>query len=77
MSTSIRDFADTAKKAINSSSKIILGDSPQKPEDTIKRLVANNSKAKGIMKWSPKFDIGKGIKDYSMWMRDRLDFYKK
>ena len=77
VSTSIRDFADTAKKAINSSSKIILGDSPQKPEDTIKRLVANNSKAKEIMKWSPKFDIGKGIKDYSMWMRDRLDFYKK
>ena len=77
VSTSIRDFADIAKKMINSSGKIIFGDLPKKPEDKVKRLVADNFKAKDMLKWSPEFDIQSGIKNYSIWMRDRLDFYKE
>ena len=75
-STSIQDFVSAGKNIINSSSKIVFGSFAQKPEDMINRLVADNSKANKILKWTPKYNVGKGIEDYFSWMRDRLDFYK-
>ena len=72
---SIQDFARTGKEVLGSSSKIILGNIAEKPEDRMTRLVADISKARRILKWSPKYDIKNGIRDYAVWMNAKLNFY--
>jgi nucleoside-diphosphate-sugar epimerase len=74
--TSIQEFANTGKNIIDSSSQITLGNETAKPEDRINRIVADVTKAKTLLKWIPKFQVSEGIKDFAMWLKDRLDYYK-
>lgn len=74
--TSIQDFANTAKNVINSSSRIILDNLQTKPEDQINRIFGDINKAKMILKWYPKFQVSEGIKDFAIWLKGKLDYYK-
>ena len=74
--TSILDFANAGKNVINSSSQIILDNLQTKPEDRINRIFADVTKAKMIIRWNPKFQVSEGIKDFAIWLKDRLDYYK-
>jgi len=75
-STSIKDFVLTGKKVLNSNSEIIFGNIAGKPEDNVSQLIADNTKATNIMGWNPDYDISNGIKDFSAWMKERIDYYK-
>jgi nucleoside-diphosphate-sugar epimerase len=75
--TSIQDFAKAGKNIINSSSRIILDTLQTKPEDRINRIFADVTKAKTILKWNPKFQVSEGIKDFAIWFKERLDYYKE
>jgi nucleoside-diphosphate-sugar epimerase len=75
--TSIQNFANTGKNVINSSSRIVLDNFQTKPEDRINRIFADITKAKTILKWNPKFQVSEGIKDFAIWLKDRLDYYKE
>jgi nucleoside-diphosphate-sugar epimerase len=72
---SIEEFVIAGKNVMNSKSNIIIGNFTQKPEDFVNRLVADNSKAQQILKWSPEHDLKGGLIEYSGWMKKRLDFY--
>ncbi len=74
--TSIHDFANIGKKVIDSSSHISVGSSASKPEDRVDRFYADISKAIKLLDWSPKFQVMDGIKDFSIWMKDKLDYYR-
>ena len=75
--TSIQDFANIAKKVIDSSSHIAIGSSASKPEDQVDRIYANISKAIKLFNWFPKFQISDGIKDFAIWMKNKLDYYRE
>lgn len=75
--TSIHDFANIGKKVIDSSSHISVGGSASKPEDRVDRIYADISKAMKLLNWSSKFQVMDGIKDFSVWMRNKLDYYRE
>ncbi len=76
-SSSIKDFVQAGKKVLNSGSEIIFGNSVAKPEDSVGQLVADNTKAMNILGWNPEYDLGKGIDDFSGWLKERIDYYKQ
>ncbi len=74
--TSIQHFANTGKKVMGSSSRIILGNITSKPEDQIDRIFADVSKARILLNWIPKFQVNEGIEDFSTWLKAWLNYYK-
>lgn len=75
--TSVQEFANTGKIVLDSSSQITMGHMAAKPEDQINRIFAEVTKAKALLKWIPKFQVSDGIKDFAVWLKDRLDYYKE
>ncbi len=75
--TSIHDFTNIGKQVIDSSSHISVGSSVSKPEDRVDRIYADISKAIKLLNWFPKFQVMDGIKDFSIWMRGKLDYYRE
>ena len=76
-SKSIEYFAKMGKKVLGSDSKIVYGNSVAKPEDSVSQLVANITKARNMIGWNPDYDIKKGIKDFSNWLGERINYYKQ
>lgn len=74
---SIMQVAETGKNIMNSSSQIILNNLLTKPEDRIDRLFADITKAKTLLVWNPKFQVSEGLRDFAIWLKDRLDYYKE
>ena len=74
---SIMHVAETGKNIMNSSSQIILNNLLTKPEDRIDRLFADITKAKTLLEWNPKFQVSEGLRDFAIWLKDRLDYYKE
>ena len=75
--TSIHEFANIGKKVIDSSSHISVGGSLSKPEDMVDRIYADISRAMKLLNWFPKFLVMDGIKDFSVWMMNKLDYYRE
>lgn len=71
----ISEVVEIVKKNINSYVKIKYG--KVKISQTEPQLwVADNSKARKILKWQPRNDLDTGIKKNIKWFKDNLSLYK-
>ena len=65
-------IAEIAKKIVSlSGKKIIINFDKSKPEGDFDRM-ANNSKAKKILNWSPKISIDDGLKKVFSWCEEKF-----
>jgi len=75
--TNIMNSVYKRKNVLNSDSEIIPGNTVGKPEDSVSQLVANITKARNVIGWNPDYDIKRGIKDFSNWLGERINYYKQ
>ncbi len=74
---SIKELVGLITKYLGSSAKIeseLQRKRPQKSE--VKRLLADNSKAKRIFKWTPKYTLEKGLHKTIEWFKKNRNIYK-
>ena len=75
-STSIVNLVRIAKNVTRSGSTIDYGNHAEKPEDDLGKLEADITKAQRVIGWSPRYGLKDGLRIYSEWMKDRLEFYR-
>ena len=68
--TSIRDFAELAKKILNSRSSLLFGEANERAGE-IAASVAQSSTSQGL-RWTPEIDLGEGILRTSDWLKASL-----
>jgi len=76
---SIGDLAKLAAKLMNTEIEIEKEEQRERPENSeVKRLCADNKKARELLGWSPKFTLEEGLKETIGWFSnsDNLKFYK-
>ncbi len=64
----IRDLAQKIHALSGSQSRLNIGELPYRPGE-ITRMVADSHKAKGLLGWSPKVDLDKGLELTIEWYR--------
>ena len=69
---SIRDLAARIHSITNSSSELKIGTLPDRPGE-IRRMCADNSKAKELLGWEPKVCLEDGLKKTVDWFRRYLE----
>jgi nucleoside-diphosphate-sugar epimerase len=74
--TSIEKAAKTIVKLTNSSSKINVGTYEKRPWDT-NYWVGDNTLAKKILKWEPRYDFEKGLYESIKWFSKNTRFYER
>jgi len=76
---SIEDLAILISKLMNTEIKIEEEAQRQRPEKSeVERLWADNTNAKRLLEWSPKYTLEEGLKETINWFssQDNLRFYK-
>lgn len=76
---SIEDLSNLIAKLMNVKFDIKVEKERKRPESSeVKRLMADNSKAKELLGWSLKYTLEEGLKETIEWFRstDNLSFYK-
>ena len=73
---SIKEIADKIIKIIDSSISISTFEERQRPESSeVTRLLADNTKAKELLGWEPKYSLDNGIDLTINWIRENLELY--
>jgi len=74
---SIGDLGKLISKLMNVQIKMEVEKERQRPEKSeVERLWADNKKAKGLLGWSPKYTLEKGLKETIEWFKENLHLYK-
>ncbi len=74
---SIGDLAATIMKLMEKDIPIVTEDIRKRPEKSeVRRLLADNTKAKEILGWQPKHTLDEGLRLTIDWICDNLDKYK-
>ena len=74
---SIGDLAKMIAKYIGKDIKIESDRERIRPvKSEVKRLMADNNKAKRILNWVPKYSLGKGLKKTIEWFKKNKNIYK-
>jgi len=76
---SITELANLIAKLMGSKIEIEAADKRKRPEKSeVERLLADNSKAREFLGWSPRYKLEDGITETIEWFRnlDNLKFYK-
>lgn len=74
---SIRDLARLIAGLLGQAIKIESEDKRRRPEKSeVERLLADNSKARRILGWSPKHNLEQGLKKTISWFRENSAIYK-
>jgi len=75
--TSIGDLAEKIVSLVGKEVKLIKDEKRVRPEKSeVERLLADNSKAKKLLGWSPRVGLDAGLKMTIKWIKDHPDFYK-
>ena len=76
---SIKDLINLIAKIMNTKIEIIIEEKRIRPKESeVERLWADNTKAKKLLEWSPKYKFEEGLKETINWFNDsnNLNFYK-
>jgi len=74
---SIRDLAHKIMQIIGKEVPIITEEIRKRPEKSeVRRLLADNSKARKILGWKPRFSLEEGLKRTITWIEKHMDKYK-
>jgi nucleoside-diphosphate-sugar epimerase len=74
---SIGDLADRIVSLIGKEAEIVLDAERLRPQTSeVKRLIADNSKARKLMGWKPEIPLNEGLKRTIEWISGSLDRYK-
>jgi len=74
---SIGDLADTILDIIGKDIPIESDDQRIRPNDSeVERLCADNTKAKEILNWHPKYTLKQGLQETIEWIEKNLDHYR-
>ncbi len=74
---SIGDLAKKIMKLIGKDIPIITEEVRKRPSKSeVRRLLADNTKAKEILNWQPRYSIEQGLKITIDWIKQHLDKYK-
>lgn len=74
---SIGDLAKLISKYLNCDIKIDSEQERKRPvKSEVERLRADNTKAKRILNWTPKYTLEKGLKNTIAWFKENKDIYK-
>ena len=73
---SIRDLAAHIFDLIGTTPEVEVDDERIRPAlSEVQRLLADNSKARQVLAWSPQVDLREGLSRTIQWIREHLDFY--
>lgn len=73
---SIRDLAALIFDLIGTTPEVEVDDERIRPAlSEVQRLLADNSKARQVLAWSPQVDLREGLSRTIQWIREHLDFY--
>ena len=73
---SIRDLAAHIFDLIGTTPEVEVDDKRIRPAlSEVQRLLADNSKARQVLAWSPQVDLREGLSRTIQWIREHLDFY--
>lgn len=76
---SIKDLINLIAKIMNAKIEIIIEEKRIRPKESeVERLWADNTKAKKLLEWFPKYKFEEGLKETINWFNDsnNLNFYK-
>lgn len=75
--TSIADLAKTILAMVGKDVPIVCDDERVRPEDSeVKRLCADNRKARKILGWHPQYTLEDGLAKTIEWMRRNIERYR-
>jgi len=76
--TTIRQLAEKIIEIIGKDTKIVCAEERIRPDRSeVMKLICDNSKAKRLIGWEPKYGLDEKLKETINWFRDHLDLYKK
>jgi NAD dependent epimerase/dehydratase len=74
---SISELCEMIIRRINPDIQIVTDDKRIRPEHSeVQQLICNNSLAKEILNWNPKYSLQKGLDETIVWMKSFIDAYK-
>jgi len=74
---SIGDLAGKIASFVGKEVKLIKDEKRVRPEKSeVERLLADNSKARKLLGWSPRVSLDAGLKMTIEWVKDYRDFYR-
>lgn len=74
---SIRDLVILIAELMQAKVKVVTESSRRRPEKSeVERLWADNSKAKEVLGWSPRYSLEKGLRETIDWFKNNKDIYK-
>ena len=74
---SIQDLAQLISGFLNQDIKVKCDDSRKRPKKSeVERLRADNSKARQILNWAPKYNLERGLKKTIEWFKKNKNIYK-
>jgi NAD dependent epimerase/dehydratase len=74
---SIGDLAEKIVSLVGKEVKLIKDEKRVRPEKSeVERLLADNSKARKLVGWSPRVNLDRGLKMTIEWIKDHPDLYK-
>jgi NAD dependent epimerase/dehydratase len=75
--TSVRAIAEMVCKALGKDCEIEVDQSRLRPEASeVNRLIADNSQARKVLGWSPRFDVQTGLLRTIEWFAENADAYR-
>jgi NAD dependent epimerase/dehydratase len=73
----IGELAKAILDICGSRAEIVTDDQRIRPEGSeVLRLICDNSKAKQILGWSPRYSLTDGLQETVLWLRENLGLYK-
>jgi NAD dependent epimerase/dehydratase len=74
---SVKDLCDKILKLMNSKAKIVSKTERKRPSKSeVERLLADNSKAKKMLKWKPEYSLDEGLRLTIDWISRNIGKYK-
>jgi len=74
---SIGDVANKIAQILNLKAKMVSKKQRKRPaKSEVDRLLADNSKAKKLIGWSPKIDLETGLRMTIKWFKNNIKYYK-
>lgn len=74
---SIKDLVNLIAEIMNKGINIEAEEKRVRPENSeVERLLADTTKAKELIGWSPKYNLKEGLKETIDWIKSHLDLYK-
>ena len=75
--TSVQTLAELIAQCFGRKIKIVSEQNRKRPQKSeVERLVADYSKAKRMLGWTPEYSLEKGIRQTIAWFRQNKDIYK-